>query len=634
MARVPFARRQGIFDDRGTSDDISNDTNDGDDTDASDNNLDKDPANANNHLNHPSDDDSNQSDSTKPSDTHTDSRNHPNYMTGQPDNDNPNATDNDLSNASRDAPGQPASPNTDDNNDHDAPLASPSPLPSPADPSLSPATPGNSSSLTQSIYGVVDQSEEPTDIFLPSQKSLGPTFLDDGGCFCALRGAPDEQSTAWHCFCNHSQDAYVGNGGKWFNIPDARAPWQNLPIDDATNLPNVRKAMVLPPSNGGQLTLDLVPLNGLTPNPLTIYDQACTGNNQTNWTTTYYGAEANLTTNNPPVAAVPCYRAGTMPIQIQNVSSWLQQGCLEGFLCQNNTINSLPQYCIPINECQEARMAGATCAIGDQNFPMGPFEPVVCSAGSYCPPGGLQQIRCPKGNFCPLGSSRPIKCSAGSYCPAGAQVEYLFVPFAMLITLDAALIILTLFLGWYFAMADHRSYRLVHLPAQLASDAAEKRRGYGKLEDDTEFVGIPANTPGLRRQPTGFLGSLMGNRKSNMQMNINASLELQAFVESMRKAIQGSNFGLSFGFSELGFFPKGAQRPVLQDISGGIKAGTLVGVMGGSGAGKCAYRLPPSDILAKANELCSNVRERLDGQAIPHRRPGHRQWGCRQDAKL
>ena len=158
----------------------------------------------------------------------------------------------------------------------------------------------------------------------------------------------------------------------------------------------------------------------------------------------------------------------------------------------------------------------------------------------------------------------------------------------MLVIIDLILIVFTLFLGWYFAMADHRSTRLIHLPGKMGDAAMKERKGYGKLDDDTEMADMQPNAAGLRRRPTGFTGGLSGTVKRDMKINTNASSELQAFVESMRKAIMGSNFGLSFDFSQLGFFPKGAQRPVLQDISGSIKAGTLVGVMGGSGAGKCA----------------------------------------------
>ena len=438
------------------------------------------------------------------------------------------------------------------------------------------------SSLPGSVYGDDDPSRLPTDIFLPTQATLGPLYLDDGGCLCALQSAPDS-STAWRCLGNHTQEIYGGTSGKWFAVADAQAQWQGLALNDTSNPPELDSPLAQ--SANSSSDQPLVPLASVAANPLDVYDGACSGRNQTSFSTAYYRSEAAIQAKQPPIDAAPCYRSGAVPIQIQNVTAWQQDGCLEGFYCPNNTINSLPQYCLPVEECLEARLFGTTCVYNGTNYPMGPFEPVPCSAGFYCPRGGMQQIECPSGYKCSLGSTSPTKCTVGSYCPKGAKVEYAILPVVALVVLDLILIAVTVFAGWYFSMSGHRQNRLKYLPG---GEASHERKGYGKLED-TEMNELPSDKTSLRRSPTGFSAALAGRKKSEMKLDPNSTTELRNFVDSMRKAIQGSNFGLSFGFEGLGFFPKGAQRPVLADISGEIRAGTLVGVMGGSGAGKSTF---------------------------------------------
>lgn len=45
--------------------------------------------------------------------------------------------------------------------------------------------------------------------------------------------------------------------------------------------------------------------------------------------------------------------------------------------------------------------------------------------------------------------------------------------------------------------------------------------------------------------------------------------------------------GLEFSFHELQYTLGGVSRPILQGISGKIRKGRMVGIMGPSGAGKC-----------------------------------------------
>ena len=63
--------------------------------------------------------------------------------------------------------------------------------------------------------------------------------------------------------------------------------------------------------------------------------------------------------------------------------------------------------------------------------------------------------------------------------------------------------------------------------------------------------------------------------------------DLHLFVQSLSKCLGATKFGLSFEFQDLSFKPPKSTKPILSDVSGTINAGSLWGVMGASGAGKC-----------------------------------------------
>ena len=65
--------------------------------------------------------------------------------------------------------------------------------------------------------------------------------------------------------------------------------------------------------------------------------------------------------------------------------------------------------------------------------------------------------------------------------------------------------------------------------------------------------------------------------------------DIEQFVQSLSRSTVASSFGLSFGFENLVFQPKRSKKPILSGVSGEIKSGTLVGVMGASGAGKSTF---------------------------------------------
>ena len=274
----------------------------------------------------------------------------------------------------------------------------------------------------------------------------------------------------------------------------------------------------------------------------------------------------------------------------------------------NNTINSLPQYCYPLEPCAKIRLLGGQCVWSPDlkttpnvNYGQGPFEPVMCSASFYCPKGAKQQLPCPAGSYCPPGSEDAIPCSVGSYCPTRSQNQTSMVPFGFLIMVDVILIAAFLYFGIKARRAaSRRSYEVrsprigsKHFMLPKQRHFKERKSGYKQMEDhDVETIPLEAKITPLKRVPTGFQAALdeayMHDNAAERGIDIDSSIELRQFVDSMRKAINGSNFGLSFGYNNLSFQPKGSKKPILSKVSGSIGNGSLVGVMGGSGAGKCS----------------------------------------------
>ncbi|KAL2016210.1 hypothetical protein VTK56DRAFT_4067 [Thermocarpiscus australiensis] len=253
----------------------------------------------------------------------------------------------------------------------------------------------------------------------------------------------------WRCFGNQTEGANSLTSGKWFETtPDDRGTFQNiteLNVNDASNPPATDSPMAWDPD-----TESLV----LGTQGLSVWDRACTGVNWTSFSTSFYRAAEHLRQNATPVDAMPCWRPGAVPLRIQNVSHWQEHGCSKGFLCANNTVNSLPQYCPPFAECQLSRLGTWPCVVNGTNVGMGVFEPIICQAG------------------------RTSKCGLAG-----------------------------------FATAVAGGYKQGHT----------------------------------------------------------------------------ADFGLSFGHSQLTFQPKGATRPILQNMTGVIRSGALTAVMGGSGAGKSTF---------------------------------------------
>ncbi|KAI1204021.1 hypothetical protein F5X97DRAFT_330106 [Nemania serpens] len=431
--------------------------------------------------------------------------------------------------------------------------------------------------------------EAPQDPFLPRESNYGPSFLDSSACLCSLQqvneGAKNGDA-AWQCIGNQTQGVYRVTTGKWFESRHGGREVE-LPIYDASNAPDTHKALSWDSREDTFVDADL--------ETFTPHDRACTGVNQTTFSAAFYGAVAEKKAGDELISAAPCWQPGGIPVGIQDVTSWGSTGCPLGFLCANNTVNSLPQRCPPVPKCQTARLSGFVCQFGGKNIGMGPFEPVVCQQGYYCPPefGGRKTLSCPAGTYCQPGAPTPTPCAMGSYCPQNSTRQFFLVPLFLLLVLDAIItagliihVIRRRFRKAKEAYVVTRSKRISTIPASMA--------GYKELPDeedhDPELEQMRATYMPQRSEAwTGFQAALdmpMTAHSKTEAVDQGLTPEIRAFVDSMRKATDASQFGLSFTYTNLSFQPDGAPKPILQNVTGSIERGTLTAVMGGSGAGK------------------------------------------------
>ena len=260
----------------------------------------------------------------------------------------------------------------------------------------------------------------------------------------------------------------------------------------------------------------------------------------------------------------------------------------------SNSVNALPQYCTPVLECQKGRDAGVDCGT-----PMGIFEPGICQPGFYCPAGGKEMLTCPQGHYCLPGTMTPYSCHFGSHCPAGSIKEWNFLALAILVLIDAIVISLETVIWLKKRVSGRRTARGTRsskkgslVRAMTLTDLKERRAGYRSLSEANSttpepnaFNGYEEIEPVIRpfyRVPTGFQAAVDAEALASINEDraVGTTIELRDFIDSCSRCNERTGFGLSFRFDNLRFHPKGVVGPVLQDVTGSIAPGALVGVMG------------------------------------------------------
>jgi len=295
------------------------------------------------------------------------------------------------------------------------------------------------------------------------------------------------------------------------------------------------------------------------------------------------------------------------------------------FLGANNTDQHPPEYCPPDPTCQTSRLSGQACP------QQGIFEPVVCPQGFYCPKEG-GKIICPEGSFCPIGSFEAKKCGPGSNCKEGSIRDMSFLGLGILIIVDILLITATIIDKIRDRYKTKRPKARKDKKGFGGGAFGRNNKKYQELHDDhsmEEGGGIPMESRlDFRRRPTGF--EQMGAMEADFVLgdeihdtNGADRTDLQEFVQSLSRILGATKFGLSFEFQNLHFQPPKNPKPILSDVTGLIDAGSLWGVMGASGAGKCKFTLTRGE--SKLIQ-CSYFCQRSHGQDIQHRRYHQSQW--------
>ncbi|KAG4440935.1 hypothetical protein IFR05_003564 [Cadophora sp. M221] len=220
-----------------------------------------------------------------------------------------------------------------------------------------------------------------------------------------------------------------------------------------------------------------------------------------------------------------------------------------------------------------------------------------CNLGFYC---GMEKIICPAGSYCPRGSIEPLKCGIGAKYPEGSMKSMSFLPLGILVIVDAVLVTLTI-LDRLRNRYKNRGAKgpTVNKKALLARGAGRFHgNAYHELEENNSFddndYQMESRITSIQRRPTGFeqLGTSEAAFIFQDQLKHDdgsQKTDLDLFVESLSKCLGVTRFGLSFEFQDLAFKPPKSNRKILSEVSGTINAGSLWGVMGASGAGKCEF---------------------------------------------
>lgn len=199
-------------------------------------------------------------------------------------------------------------------------------------------------------------------------------------------------------------------------------------------------------------------------------------------------------------------------------------------------------YCPPLPDCLLIRLQSSDnlCAV-----PQGNLEPVVCMPGFYCPPGGQQQIECPRGHFCPLGTVTPFECTVMSICSPGSSHQIPLLGLFLCLLLDVLILGVCIVLRYSTALKGLAGF--FHLV----------RPGPYFLSDED---GSTANIPRVQQFQDFF------NRD-----NIHS-------------------YGLSLDFTDICLRLRRGKREILCGLRGTIHSGSVLGIMGASGSGKCENR--------------------------------------------
>lgn len=180
-------------------------------------------------------------------------------------------------------------------------------------------------------------------------------------------------------------------------------------------------------------------------------------------------------------------------------------------------------------------------------------------------------------------------------CPKGTYIDRTLLPLVLLILIDLLLVTLVYF-GKIFS--GKRKRKLTQSRRRSWTGGVQFLKRKLTFNQSPHFHSLPGDDiqlesriSGVRRMPTGFLATMdneyaFEGDEDQFSKDEKSDPDIQQFVKSLSRCTLASHFGLSFEFGNLSFQPRKSSKPVLSEVSGHIRSGTLWGVMGASGAGK------------------------------------------------
>ncbi|KAI9227817.1 MAG: hypothetical protein DHS80DRAFT_16527 [Piptocephalis tieghemiana] len=271
--------------------------------------------------------------------------------------------------------------------------------------------------------------------------------------------------------------------------------------------------------------------------------------------------------------------------------------CPPHYYCPNTTASnpaSLPRLCPATKDCTMTRLYNGWCE------PQGPYEPMVCPAGHYCPEPSTK-YPCPEGYFCPYGTISPRSCGPIAHCPVGSVGRTELTALVFLLIIDALLISL----GVYFKYRGRRKDLLVQRrkssPMNLQHDGpSSSLSSTVPILHESSLTTPPTHSLPLSHPPRESSDiELSSGTSTVLRYRPKASTPPDSSFPSSEKSskvsrllegypqgnLQGPQYQLTLSFHNLSFhLPSG--KALLEDMSGTVRPGRFTAIMGPSGAGK------------------------------------------------